>query len=453
MTWLQRYRCRHYVRNSIWIYPASALVAAIVIVRLLHWLEDALRWRSDYDADTMRAVLGSLAGAMFTFIVFVCSSLLLVVQLASAQLTPRIIGVLFRDPITKLTLSMFVFTFIFAIAALLRIVGTSVPPLTAEVAAYSSAACLAVFLFLIDRVGKMLRPSGAISSVAAQAHEIIDSVYPRRWDDSQASASLAVQLSGKEPVSTLKSLLPGVVLAFDVKGLVALGTRYDCVIELAPQVGNFVAPGDPLFRIHGGADVPADALRQSIALGAERTMEQDPAFAFRVLVDIASKALSPAINDPTTAVLAIDRIHHLLRHVGKRRLDDERVRDGGGRLRLMYRTPDWEDFVRLAATEIRHFGGSSIQVARRLRAMLEDLIRTLPQQRAAPLKQELRLLKKSAERFFQEPEDRALADVSDAQGVGGTRERDGPPAEAPNADGPPSDGPPNEPALVNAAKP
>ena len=152
-------------------------------------------------------------------------------------------------------------------------------------------------------------------------------------------------------------------------------------------------------------------------------MEQDPALAFRVVVDIASKGLSPAINDPTTAVLAIDRIHHLLRHVGKRRLDDEQVRDTTGRVRVLYRTPDWEDFVTLAVTEIRQFGGASIQVARRLRAMLENLIQTLPESRAPPLRQELTLLHRSAERFFTEPEDRAVAEVSDSQGVGGKDER------------------------------
>src|SRR5262249_57870447 len=114
-------------------------------------------------------------------------------------------------------------------------------------------------------------------------------------------------------------------------------------------------------RMEGRPDPPASGLPQSVARGAERTMEQDPRFAFRVIVDIASKALSPAINDPTTAVLAIDRIHHLLRHIGGRRLDNEKVRDGSGRVRLIYRTPDWEDFVTLAVTEIRQFGAASIQ--------------------------------------------------------------------------------------------
>ena len=418
MTWLQRYRIRHYMRNSIWIIPVVAMVVAGMVVRLLHWFEVTMGWVAGFNADSMRAVLGNLAGAMFTLIVFVCSSLLLVVQLASAQLTPRIIGVLLRDPVTKLTLSMFVFTFAFATAALIRIDDT-VPLLTAEVAAFSSAACLGSFLFLIDRVSKLLRPSGALQSVASQAHKVIDNVYPRRLSESSGEPTEAADVSGLKLTHTVRSSKKGVVLAFDVRGIVLLGARHDCVIELVPQVGNFVAPGDPLFRIYGRTDFHFDSLRQSIALGAERTMEQDPAFAFRVVVDIASKGLSPAINDPTTAVLAIDQLHHLLRHVGNRRHDDEQIRDATGRVRLIYHTPDWEDFVTLAVTEIRLFGGASIQVPRRLRAMLENLIQTLPESRAPPLHQELRLLHRSVERFFTEPEDRALAEVSDSQGVGG----------------------------------
>ncbi len=169
------------------------------------------------------------------------------------------------------------------------------------------------------------------------------------------------------------------------------------MIELVPQVGSFVgARGIRYSSFRGGPNLALSALTESIALGAERTVEQDPAFAFRVIVDIAAKGLSPAINDPTTAVLAIDQLHHLLRHVGRRRLDNENVRDKLGRVRLIYRTPDWEDFVVLAVTEIRQFGGPSIQIARRLRAMLENLIATLPAERAEPLRRELELLKNSS---------------------------------------------------------
>jgi uncharacterized membrane protein len=188
---------------------------------------------------------------------------------------------------------------------------------------------------------------------------------------------------------------------------------------MLPQVGDFVAARQPLFRIFGKGEMPQEAsLYQSVAVGPERTLQQDPGFAFRILVDIASKGLSPAINDPTTAVQAIDQIQYLLRHLGSRCLDEGQRLDSQGVVRLIYRTPDWEDFVGLAVTEVRHFGGTSIQIARRLRALLENLIQTLPEGRAAVLRTELDLLERSARRFFPDAEDLAMADVSDFQGVG-----------------------------------
>ena len=212
-------------------------------------------------------------------------------------------------------------------------------------------------------------------------------------------------------------------MAFDTLGLFSLGARFDCTIEIVPQVGDFVAFGDPLFRVFGAAaDVPAAALQHSIAIGPERTFEQDPALALRVIVDIACKALSPAVNDPTTAVLALDEIHHLLRLLAQRNINDRVLTDAAGKHRLVFHTPDWEDFVNLAVTEIRHYGGESIQVVRRLRAMLENLVQTLPASRAALLRVQLALLRRSAERCFPEPEDQALAAISDPQGVGGRHE-------------------------------
>src|SRR5262249_16392314 len=163
------------------------------------------------DAEAMKAVLGNLAGAMFTFVVFVCSSLLLVVQLASALLTPRIIGVLLRDPVTKLTLSAFVFTFAFAISALLRL-QDSVPMLTARIGGYGCGVCLALFLFLVDRVGKLLRPNGALHSIASQAHRVIKNVYPRRMSEPSATSSQTIDnISTMKPTRTLVSVASGVV--------------------------------------------------------------------------------------------------------------------------------------------------------------------------------------------------------------------------------------------------
>jgi uncharacterized membrane protein len=423
MSWLQRYQIRHYFNNSIWIQPVLSALAAIAAVRILHRIEQEMGLVSLVDADTARAVLGTMASSLFTSVVFVCTALLVAVQLASAALTPRIIGLVFRDPVTKFSLTLLVFTFTFSLAALLRI-SANVPLLTAHLAAYTSLTTLGVFFYLIDHLGKSLRPSGALRVVAWLGGQVIDSVYPQPFSEQEeASRPAAAHVRNGEPVFTVQSLVDGVVLAFDPRGLLNLAQRADCIIELVPQVGDHVAVGDPLFRIfQGGSTLPKEALLQAVVVGQERGIEQDPTFAFRVMVDIANKGLSPAINDPTTAVLALDQIHFLLRKVGGRRLDTGQIRDDGGRLRLVYRTPDWEDFVCLAVTEIRHFGGASIQIARRLRAMLENLVVTLPPARATLLRRELALLHRTSERFFTEPEDRALAEEGDFQGVGGKHE-------------------------------
>ena len=424
MSWIQRYKLRQFLRNSIWILPVLGMLAAMLLLHLLHRVEVRAGWEVGLDPAATLAVLGALAGSMLTFIVFLSSSLLLVMQLASAQLSPRIIGVIFRDPVTRFTLTLFTFTFTFTLAVLLRIHAT-VPAFTTYLSACLCLLSVGFFLFLVDHVGKSLRPSGALQAVASVGHEVIQSIYPRRLSGPQTTAQGTVSALAGEPAGTVLNQMDGVLLAFDLAGLVALAREADCVIEMLPQVGDFVAAGSPLFRIFGGQGGPAaSALFQSLALGQERTMEQDPAFAFRIIVDIASKGLSPAINDPTTAVLAIDHIHHLLRSVGGRYLNEGSVYDRSGSLRLVYRTPDWEDFVYLAVTEIRQFGGTSIQVVRRLRAMLENLIELLPSERTTLLRHELMLLHRSVKRSFPEPEDQALADVSDLQGVGGRHSED-----------------------------
>lgn len=175
--------------------------------------------------------------------------------------------------------------------------------------------------------------------------------------------------------------------------------------------------------LHGGATaIPDRALRTAVAFGPERTMEQDPMFSFRIMVDIGLKALSPAINDPTTAVLAIDQVQRLLRVVGTRHLRGEAILDAAGRTRVVCRTPNWEDFVHVSCHEIRQCGAGSVQVARRLRAMLDDLMASLPPHRHPALEQERRLLEQTIEAHYRIPEDLALARVPDSQGLGGSSE-------------------------------
>ncbi len=422
MNWLVRHRIQLYVRNSIWIYPSFAIVAGLIAVSLLSRFERFLGWHSNLDPETARTVMATVASSLLTLVVLVTSAMLLVVQLASAQLTPRIIAFVYRNNTRKLLLSLFVFTFTFSVGVLVRI-EDSVPLLSGYFAAYGFLLNLALMLYFIDGVGKTLRPSSVLRVVGLSGREVIAAVYPRRLDEQQSLSPEPIAALDGKPDRIIVNLVGGSVLAFDLKGLVSLAEQSDCLIELIPQVGDFVAAGDPLFQIfEGGGDLSDEVLRKSVALGQERTLEQDPMFAFRVIVDIASKALSPAINDPTTAVLAIDQIHHLLREVGNRYLAEGRERDRAGRVRLVYRTPNWENFLHLAVTEIRHYGRDSIQVMRRLRAMLENLIETLPARRTPLLRRELELLHQSSKRAFPDMDDQVLADIGDLQGMGGVHE-------------------------------
>jgi uncharacterized membrane protein len=422
MGWLTRYRIKLYLRNSIWLFPSLSIVAGLLTVALLSRVERAFGWEMSVSVETARGIMGMVASSTFTLLVLVCSAVLVAVQLASAQLTPRIIAIVYRNPFRKLALALFAFTFTFSVGVVARL-EDSVPLLAGYVAAYGFLLDLALFLLFVDGMGKMLRPSTALRSVALMGREVVGSVYPRRLADGPDAPPQPIKCLEGEPERVVFSEEDGAVLAFDLKGLVSLAGRADCLVELVPEVGDHVAVGDPLFRVfESGGALSDEALRASVALGQERTLDQDPMFAFRIMVDVASKALSPAINDPTTAVLAIDQIHHLLRDVGGRHLADGKERDGAGRIRMVYRTPNWEDFVHLAVTEIRQYGRDSIQVMRRLRAMLENLIETLPEARAPLLRKELALLENSARRTFPDLDDQTLAEVSDMQGMGGSRD-------------------------------
>ena len=419
MKWRARYRFQLYFRNSIWILPVFSIFAGLIMVALVNQIDATLGWQLKMAPETARTVIGTVAASMFTLVVVASSAVLVAVQLGSAQLTPRIILLVYRSRIRKLCVSAFVFTFTFSVGVLVRIGGT-VPLLSSYIAAYGFLFNLALFLYFLDGVGKALRPSSALQVVGSLGRDVVESVYPSKLKKDDPTVSKPNEYSKRDPRRVIHNEVDGVVLAFDRKGLVSLAERSNCVIELVPQVGDFLAEGDLMFRLYeGGESLSADTLRSSVALGQERTLDQDPTFAFRIIVDIASKALSPAINDPTSAVLALDHIHHLLRDVGSRNLGDGREIDRTGHVRLLYRTPNWEDFVHLAVTEIRHYGGDSIQVTRRLKAMLDNMIEILPEKRAPLLRLELSLLEATSKRMFVDLYDQSLAETGDLQGMGG----------------------------------
>ena len=422
LLWGRLYRAISYLRSALWTIPLIAIVLVLAISPTLRMLDDLLGWRiSGLGPEGARSLYQTVITLTLSFLVFTFGSLLVAIQIAGGQLTPRIIATtLLRDNVVRYSVGIFVFSLLFAVIALNR-VETRVRDLVTILTAVLGTGCMAMFLFLIDHAARLLRPISVVAYVGDQGLGVIDAVYPRPAPDPDSTADPTP--AKRDPP---RRIVPHagrseIVLAVDLESLVDAARRADGIVEFVPQVGDFVAAGEPLFALYGGAAAIDDRrLRAAVAFGPERTLEKDPLFAFRILVDIALKALSPAINDPTTAVVAIDQIHRLLREVGTRELHREDVVDDEGRTRVIFRTPNWDDFIYLACTEIRNCGAGSVQVARRLQSMLVNLMATLPAYRDVALARERDCLNRTLPGLYRIDDDLALARIPDPQGLGGS---------------------------------
>lgn len=421
MTWLQRYNLRNFLSSSLWLVPMLSGLSAVVFHRLVWKFDLWTHWQIyGYTLEGARAIVGSISSAMLTFIVFLMSMIFIALQIAVGQLTPRIISFAFRHQGIKASLGIFTFTYLFSLSAQGRMTDP-VPELVLLVTILLTLITIGVFLYFVDFMGKMLRPISICEKLAESGMKVIETTYPVLLSHEKRFAAAPRKTDRGDADCTIHHEdRSGVILAFDAKGLTEVAARHNCVIRMVPQVGDFVPSGDPLFLVYG-ANLNFDALGRGVAFGVERTITQDPGFVFRIIVDIANKALSPAINDPTTAVSCIDQLHRLLRRVGQRDLGDGMLRDAKGAVRVIFPTPDWEDFVHLAVSEILHYGADSIQVIRRLRAMLTDLLENLPAQRTPAISAQMEMLDRTVTRTFIDPVERELAMSGDYKGVGGTR--------------------------------
>ena len=416
---LKRYR--RYRSQALWIVPFTAIILELVAYHLLHALDDRLGWQLQrFSAAGSQALLETVITMTLSFIVFTFGSLLVAIQVVGGQLTPRIIATtLLRDNVVRYTVGLFVFSLLFAISALNRIQGTG-DQLVLFVAALLGLLSMAAFLYLIDYAARLLRPVSILSRVGEGGLTVIEVVYPQPTQG-PSLPHVTPETAGTPSRIVYHTGRSEVILSVNIEMLLEESQKASAVVQLIPVVGDFVAKDEPLFALYGNVSgLDENILASSIDFGIERTLDQDPTFAFRIILDIALKALSPAINDPTTAVLAIDQLHRLLRSVGKRDLRTDNITDELGKLRVIVRTPNWEDFVILACTELRRYGADSIQVVRRLRAMIENLILTLPEYRHAALQVQLALLDHVIKGIYSLPEELALALATDSQGLGGT---------------------------------
>lgn len=382
------------LRSRLWFVPAlfafGATIAAIVTVTIDRTLGPDATGPFVFGGgpDSARSLLSTIAAAMLSFTGLVFSVTMLVLQLASSQLSPRVTRTFLRDRGNQVVLGVFVATFVYALLVLREVRSEAdvafVPSIAVWWAFLLLLASVAAFIYYIDHMAHAMRASTVIAAVAAETRASIDRCFP----DDVGTASpppLPLPPAGATIPGPDR---PGVLQAIDIEALCALAAERGTVIEVLPTIGDAVPSGAPIARIRGGGHVDPDRIRGAMAFGAERTMDQDPAFGFRQLVDIADRALSPGINDPTTATQVVDQLHDLLRRLGGRRIPGPQRVDANGVLRVVAPGRGWDDHVALACDEIRTYGAGSIQVVRSLRAMLDDLEGSVSEDRRPVLRRQ-----------------------------------------------------------------
>jgi uncharacterized membrane protein len=419
------FRAQQYLKGSVWFYPLLGAILGPLVALLTKQADTSVSvpaaWQ--YTSGTATTVLSTIVGASVGLTGFVVTVTVLAIQMATGTFSARYMRIWYRDSMLKASLAVLVGTLTFSFSLLRQVGTTAVPNIGVTLAGFLLALSLVLFLLFFDRFIHRLRPVAVAELVGKLATRVITSVIVAA---EQEAAS--VEMATGEPELVVSSRRAGALQALDVDGMVSWAKKGGHSLVMQAAVGDFVTVGQPLMVVFGGNAMPAKTtrhLQSMVALGAERTIEEDAAFAIRIIVDIAVKALSAAINDPTTAVQALDHLGNVLRLLGSTPLRGELTfpdEDGIPRLRMP--GPTWEDYLALGVTEIREFGAGSIQVMRRLRALLEDLRSSVRPEHLPAVEAQLSRLDATIAASFAASIDRDLAQGSDRQGVGGPSQID-----------------------------
>ncbi len=320
MSWGIVFRVRQYVKSSLWLAPlvGGLLGLALAEAGALIETRQPIPTVWHYSPETATAVLSATIGAVASLTGFVVTVTVLGVQMATGTFSPRYMRMWYREPMLKGLLAMLIGTLMFSFSVIRRISADSVPDLSVTMAGVGVAIGLLLFVLYLDRFIHRMRPVAVAALMAAEGR--------RAFEDSIAEASrpdTAFVPKGSEgpttaPTFVLRASRAGTIQAVDARGLTRLAHHHRCLLVFRRTLGDFVPVGATILEVHGADLPPAVTRRLSglVVFGVERTIEQDPTFAIRVMVDVATRALSPAVNDPTTAVQVLDHLGETLRMMG-----------------------------------------------------------------------------------------------------------------------------------------
>jgi uncharacterized membrane protein len=420
---------RRLTETSMWripmIYVVVTFLVGLMFPRVEHYLLPGLV--TTMSAAAAMGICGAVASGMIALTGIVFSLTFVMVQFSATAYSPRLVLWVARDPVVSHALGIFIATFLYALIVLGWVDRNgmgNVPLLSSWLVVGLLLASMGSFIALIERIGR-LKVSRMLIFTGNYGRAAIEGVFrPVAGVPREAEREEYRNLPVTQTLAHVGP--PQAIQAVRAEDLVELAAAAGAVIEVTETIGDSVLETVPLVRVYGAREqLNERALRAAVELGDERTFEQDPKYAIRLLVDIAIKALSPAINDPTTAVQALDQIEDLLMRLGRCELEIGHYRDGQGALRVVIPFPRWEDYVRLALDEIQFCGANSVQVTRRTLALIKSLLAVLPVERHAALRQWEERIQATIVRSFEDTEQRREAAVADRQGLGLGEEKRG----------------------------
>lgn len=403
----------------VWMIPMIYVAAAFICGQSLPRFELLyLAQNLGVSVSSAQAALSAAASGMMALTALVFALAFIMVQFSAVAYSPRLVHWFVSDRWLYHSIGVYSFTFVFAFFTLAWVDrnGTGVVP---EYSTLAVGILLMVSMFffvsLVQRVTD-LEITRVLNTIGNKGREVINDSF--RHLDLKQSAVETPQL-GPVSKTVTHSGYPRAVTHLEIDALVREAQVSGGIIAMACGVGDTLVFGSAIMRVHGSTSLSETNALRAVHLGAARTFVQDPKYPIRILVDIAIRALSPAINDPTTAVQAIDQIENLLRRITRKDLEASHFRDSSGDLRLIIMLPSWEDYLALAFDEIRQFRANSIQIMRRLRAALAGLVDESPvSARAEATRRYLKQLDLSIDHSGFDPEDKNKA-KEDRQGLGG----------------------------------
>ena len=344
-----------------------------------------------FDIPTTRAIemLIAVGAGTVTFIGIVFSLLFLVVQFATTTFTPRLN--LFRDdPIVWRAFAFYTAVVVYSLTAAL-VIGqdeetSAVVPIVAFVAIL---AAIVVYRRLQMGAFKSIQLASALAQIGRRGREVIDGLYLAKVpvSDPIDRPDPATAAFSEEPMKEIRwPRMAAVVQVIDVPRVLRAAERFRTVVEFKVGSGQTIAEGSTAAVVTGRTDAQLEQeVLNALTVGEERTFEQDPAFALRLLADIALRALSPAVNDPTTAVQALDTMDGLLRALATRDLSVEHVADSDGVIRVELVLPTWDEYLAVALDEIIALPALAPSVSRRVGRLLDELTAITPPSRQPEL--------------------------------------------------------------------